>query len=365
MNGFRWPGQRRVAPETPLQLAERLPNLRTDPRLVHTSETSPEPAGEAGVEGPSEVDVAAAMAALRRRVEATRTAPVVPVRPVAEPLTVEQMIAAEFDRRERERAEAAERAERQLQHALAQGGPCRWCGATASWERDEHGTPMGKWYSGPECASCNSDRAEWPKSTDLDRRLAVVNKLLPRDVTKWWTAEYLLERTHFKWWSETPGAVTSDRERFAYVDTAAMVEALTTKPVEYETREPCQRCGCPSRWMWTRSYQVAGSGHVAVEQWTCKGCHEVDDILALTSRVIGLGMPTIDSVGTLAGKTLGVTWWADSPDGGKADPPRPCETPFGYIDWDAVRRNAFEAFPGERQWGSVTAWEHARAVSQS
>lgn len=375
MNGFPWRGRRNVVQETPLQLADRLPHLRADPRLVHTSEAQ-EPAGEAGVDATAEADREAAWEALRTRVH-TANARVVAAQQealadraaaeaaVPKPMTVEEMVAAELDRRERERVAAEARAERERQRALAVGGPCKLCGATESWERDGNGVLSGKWYAGPTCGICNAERERWPHSTDEERRLAVVKRLLPQDVTKWWHAPYLLDKVQFRWWHETPGAVTSDRKQWAYVDTAAMIDALTVKPVEYSTREPCERCGCRSQWMWTRAYNGEGHTAVPVEQWMCKGCQEVPDLLAWVCRVIGLGSAALlDNSRALLEKQLDVAWWANSPAGGAADPPRPCDTPFGYVDLDDVRRRAFEAFPDERKWGSVTSWERARAAAQ-
>jgi hypothetical protein len=290
--------------------------------------------------------------------------------------SVAELVAAEVARllatQERERvdrerrvalaAAAAERAERER---LARGGPCQYCGITESWARDPTGGPnYGRWH-GDVCNWCQATRTRFaarPGSGEAHRD-HVVRDLLPVEVTKGkFMPDDLLKRSGFRWWSETPGAPTSARKRFAYVDMGELVGRLEVKPVQYETREPCPRCGCPDMWFLALGYTAFKDALLPHEVWTCTGCRGWIDLAQLVERRIQLRRSAFEGLGPVAGKVLGVAWWAESPEGGLADPPRPCGVPFGYIDWSAVRHRAVEIFPGERSWGCTAAWEQARAA---
>lgn len=375
MNGFRWPTRRSVAPETPLQLAERLPNLRADPRLVHTSET-PEAAGEAGMEGPSQAERAAAMEALRRRVDARRAAPVVPAGPAtsvdlgaAVDAAVRKALAerdrAEADAKRRRSAEAARR-EREEREAAARGGPCQFCGLVLSWQKGDNGERVGRWYdNGKTCAWCELDRANFAGlgggRSDPEHRIEVLKKHLVPGTE--WRGQHLLDRCRgFRWWRDTPGAVGVETpgERFAHVDRAALAATLEPPEQKPVTRDPCGRCGCSHLWLLTHGVQGHGPQQVLTEEWACAGCRGFGSLV----EVIGwrIQMPTwvLETLGAGMSRMLGAYWWNEDP-----SHPRPCTSPFDHIDWNAVRRNAFAVFPNERQWGNVTAWEQAKAAAKA
>lgn len=369
MNGFKWPGRRHVAAETPTQFAERLERVHADPRLVHTTETSAsEPAREAGVDEKAQ----AAMEALRARVAAAKVAPVAPpVRPVREAVVdrdelVRRQIEMVLAERERREVVAAARAELKRREAQARGGPCQFCGLTMSWEPGDDGEPVGRWYDdGKTCTWCDSDRIDFPgptgKLSDLEHRVRVLTKYVVPGTG--WRGQYLLDRCRgFRWWRDTPGAATvqDSGDRFAYVDRAALAAVLEPPPVRYETREPCRRCGVPDRWVLTRGYSGFGHTATAVESWKCTACNDASDPVWLICRFTGLAPWKVESLGTAAAGVFGVGWWADDAAGGSADPPQPCATAFAYIDQAAARRAAWRLFQRERDYGNPAFWQAAR-----
>jgi hypothetical protein len=318
------------------------------------------------VDGPEE---------LRRRLDAMwadiRSDP--PARPAPpqvasiDQATLDAAVEKALAERERQAAIAAAKAERERQEAVATGGPCRYCGITRSWEHDpETDRPIGRWHDdGRICAWCEADRV-WGITgrTDHEHRIAALRSLLPPEVTKWWADHALPERTGFRWWVETPGAATSETDRFAYVDREALAARLADKPIQYETREPCRRCGCPHMW---RHGTAVAPGNAIVETVECVGCRKVADLVYLTMWATGLSRPSVENLGTVAERVLGVHWWSDDPNGGAADPPRPCTIPFAYIDRQAARRRAFEVF-GREDWaelrfGNPSAYAAARAAA--
>lgn len=376
MNGVRWPGRVQVVAPTPAELGERLRRRRGGqvgqvPGVVEVS--PPVPVNVDVDQAPPVVEdpqVARqeAMDALRQRVKSHQVVPVATSTGAgaAEPSSLEDRFDAWLKAREHREAEDAARRAREERERAAVGGPCQFCGLVRSWERGEDGHPVGHWYDdGRTCTWCQGDRSDFGV-TELEHRAMVLRKLIPEDVVKFWDDKHLLEKcAGFRWWRDTPGATTGEHvgERFAYADQDGLTAALRPAPLQQVTRDPCPRCGCPSRWMWTRGYQGVGYTAVTVETWQCDGCRHVADLTDLMGRLSGLGLPAVESLGPAAGVVLGVAWWRDAPNGGGVDPPCPSAEPFGYVDRGAVCRRALELFPNGRHWRSVSALVRARELA--
>jgi hypothetical protein len=299
-------------------------------------------------------------------------------RRVHPPAQVDQAaLAAAVDRvladRERRQAEAAAQAERERAEALAIGGPCKYCGITTSWEHDRVADrPEPRWYAGV-CAGCNGD-AQWTDAgvarTDGERRDAVLRRLLPPEVTRWHALGYLAERSGFRWWHEVPGAATSATERFAYVDRHALAARLAPSPPQYEAGDPCPRCGVQSLWRTVSGPASAYDPHSGtVEVLHCAGCGRFAELEDLAVWATGLTRHAFRSLGQAAEAVLGVHWWAEHPAGGRAKPPQPCTTPFGYLDRAAARAAAYRVL-GRGAWaelafGGPIAHQAARAAYEA
>lgn len=313
-------------------------------------------------------DPAAQLRALRERVDrrraggppALRTPSSGSAAPILDPAMFDAAVERAVVARERRQAEEAARVERDRAEREAVGGPCRYCGVTRSWEHDgERDQAMGRWYPGPVCAWCEAERIG---PTESDNRWRVLRKLLTRQQLGLSVGEYAVNRSGFRWWHEKPGAMTSETSRFAYVDRDELAARLATKPIEYATREPCERCGCPSLW-WLAPRQ----GHNP-EHWVCRGCAKTPDLEYLLAWASGLSRPSVASLGAAASQVLGVYWWREDPNGGRADPPKPCAVPFSYVDQQGARRRAWEVF-GRSDWAAQrfahpAAYEAARQAAQ-
>lgn len=386
MNMFRWSGRADVV--SPAEVAGQVrqrrdappaPVVAAPPVLVHTSQTPTavevESAGER-----VDPEVEERMRRLRERVSASRRSvervSTAPAAAVDTTITEEDRFETWFQARQRREEQARARRAQEAEQAASRGGPCKFCGVTRSWERvPRRARPVGRWYdSGTVCAVCEQTRTDHGRTRlgDLEHRETVLYELVPRWVRRIWLPGPLAERVRLPWWSES-GAGPATRP-FEHVDVDAMVAALRPAAPVYETREPCRRCGVADRWATsTVPENMSYVGPAAVQPMTtvtrCAArsafayCDPVESFEQFVGRVTGLSAGAIESLGPAVGQVLGVHWWADAPNGGRMVPPRPCDSPYGHVDRQAVCRRALEMFPDPRSWRSMDAMRRAHELA--
>lgn len=101
------------------------------------------------------------------------------------------------------------------------------------------------------CGSCEDRRKG---RTDSELRVLVLKGnpppmpprgLLPWEVAKWHGPADLVNRSGFRWFGETLGAVPSRRDHFSYVDIGGLVAALAVRPAgaPLVRGSKCPQCG--------------------------------------------------------------------------------------------------------------------------
>jgi hypothetical protein len=162
----------------------------------------------------------------------------------------------------RARRLAAKEAERKRK--AASGGPCIDCGCGLSWLRPG----VGGWHqtaAGSRCHVCHEARGGdvVGGADDREARAKAIRLILgtaaaparaghgDRPAVDFWHDPWLVERSGFRWFSETPGARPAPGcERYAYTSAAAILANLYPEPAppRLERGPRCPRCRARDRW---------------------------------------------------------------------------------------------------------------------
>lgn len=312
-------------------------------------------------------------------------------------------VTAAFDRLATDRANRLE--------GTPDGGPCRFCGTTRSPEpyTEPHtpgiDQPERRWWPAHDvCGPCHGERLGGPGGErspvpDDRHRWRVVARLLG-DTTYGWVGEHGLSRTGFQWWFET--GTPPAAEPFAYVDVAALRATLEPQPwaPEFETHEPCPRCGVADRWVTTTGPVVRtitdapvlggspyapalGETFTVTEERTETTCHGCQHLPAEPGRRKPGGTPALDEFAaqltglrrtTGAAALLGLTYWTDHSAANRDA--RPPTEPFGWWpDRDEIRARAWDLagrtvadiseLGAANRWTNLRAFERARAAFET
>jgi hypothetical protein len=287
----------------------------------------------------------------------------------------------EHEARERQQAEAVRLARE------VTGGPCCYCGATISGERDPNTRQVrGVWHTasgGLCCARCNLDRrngfTDGAIQPSSEHKARALYELLP-ELGGRWLPQFAVPRSGFRWWHETPGARPAPPpgdQRFAYVDLDTLRAAFTPEPVQLETGEPCPRCGVTDKWrsrkvergrVYTDTGASVPSDPLRMETVSeCAACaHLPESLDELAARLVGLNPRP-----GLAGQ-LGVTWYADRQAPARERLRRRVHgQPFGPFTWWPPRQQLqarawalYGTQPGEWERQAAPRW-HSLAAMRS